>query len=97
MAENIRRGAPLPHHAVQPPVRRVAILLTRGAIARAGPSDVEPGMVLEKLNKALADHSSCAEDAYGDAGGEAFVVRRSSFVVHKFVARSSWIVVRASR
>ena len=44
--------------------RRVAVLLAGGAIARADPRQLEPRMVLQKLDEMLADHSGRAENTY---------------------------------
>ena len=53
--------------AAQVPLRGVAVLLARRAVARAQPRQVEPGMVLQKLDEMLAHHSGGAEDADFDS------------------------------
>ena len=46
---------------VQMPFGRIAILLSRRAVARAEPRHVEPGMALQKLDEMLAHHSGGAQ------------------------------------
>ena len=49
--------------APQVPLRGVAVLLARRAVARAEPRQHEPGMILQKLHKVLAHHSGAAKYA----------------------------------
>ena len=48
------------------PLRGVAVLLARGAVAGAQPGQVEPGVALQKLDEMLAHHAGGAEDANFD-------------------------------
>src|ERR1043165_1352582 len=60
-------GDALRNAACQVPVHGVAILLPRGAVARAQPLEVEPRVALEKSDEMLAHHSGGAEYAYFDS------------------------------
>ena len=53
----------LGQRSVQPPLGGFAVGLAAGAVAGGEPGDLEPGMVFEELNEALADHSGRAQDA----------------------------------
>ena len=48
---------------VETPLGGFAIGLAAGAVAGREPGDLEPGVVFEQLDEALADHSGGAEDA----------------------------------
>ena len=51
--------------SVEAPLGGVAVLLAAGAVAGRKPRDLEPRMVLEQLDEALADHTGRAKDADG--------------------------------
>src|SRR5579883_36290 len=51
------------HHAAQTPASSFTIGLAGRAVAGAEPSHFEPGMVLQKFHKMLADHSGRAQDS----------------------------------
>ena len=80
MAENSRRGALPGLHsstvrsatvvrraAREVPRHGVAVPLAGGAVARAQPLQVEPGVALQELDEMLAHHAGGAEDAYFDS------------------------------
>ena len=48
---------------VEAPLGGFAVGFAAGAVAGGEPGDLEPGMVLEQLNVALAHHAGGAEDA----------------------------------
>ncbi len=56
-------GDALGQRGVEAPLGGFAVGLAAGAVAGSEPGDLKPGVVLEELNEALADHSGRAEDA----------------------------------
>ena len=52
------------HGAGEAPASGVAVLLPGRAIARAQPRQVEPRVILQKLDEMLADHAGGAENSY---------------------------------
>ena len=53
--------------AAQVPLRGVAVLLARRAVAGPEPGQVEPGMILQELDEMLAHHSGGAENSDFDS------------------------------
>ncbi len=49
---------------VEAPVTGLGVGLAGAAVAGGEPGDVEPGMIREKLDESLTDHSGRAENAY---------------------------------
>ena len=56
-------GDALGQRRIQPPLGGLTIRFAAGAVAGRKPRNIEPRMVFEQLNIALADHSSRAKDA----------------------------------
>ena len=56
-------GDALGQRGIETPLGGFAIGFAAGAVAGGEPGDLEPGVVFEQLNEALADHAGGAEDA----------------------------------
>ena len=63
---NDHLGDALGQDRVQTPLGGFAVSFASGAVAGGQPNDLEPGMVFQQLDVALADHAGRAEDADGE-------------------------------